>query len=358
MRTILIIILIFLSFCKEKNSTYNSNEKEEAQDFSYSFSDSNELPQTTNQFLNRKNLKGKYSRELKPPFDQSVRNIKELIKNNKFNEAEVEIKKTLASVYNSELFFLYGEILFQLKKLNDALIAFQISREHDMQSQPEFTFYRISCIYSLLGKIPESFDYLERAIDRGYNNKSQIESDSNLSNLRMSNLWKKKESYIYSKILNFTNESLVGALNYYGPSWGSATLLCKNEKSYSMDWCQEKKELLIGTWKIEDNSLHFQWKSKCEAIGIGNPVEESECGNIYKEYLFKGCTDISETKLNGIISKSELALAFGREYKGMEGGEMEYRYVYKNLKVQPVQCKSDFYPKSTQDIEILKGAEY
>lgn len=341
-RLTMIGMLLLCFLCKEKESKVSDlQEKKESM----------VLLETFNPILKGGKRKGTFTIPLNKETNLHLEEVRKFSKAKDYKKALVEIEKILNTHYNSELFYEYAEILFQLNNLSDSLIAFNLSRKHGQRFKPELNFFRLSCIYSLQKKLPESLDYLERAIDRGFNDKELIDNEVSLQNLREDKQWRSNKSKLLSKMMNFSNSDLIGILQYYGPSWGSITYLCPNGKAYDMETCKEGKELLTGEWKVENNNLQFRWKTLCTGIGKGKPNFTGECGRGYEEYEFRGC---KEHLLSGTISRSDLAIAFGRHYKGMEEGEEEFGYKIRPFKTLPKQCSYGFIPASVEDIDIAK----
>ncbi len=83
-----------------------------------------------------------------------------------------------------------GICLFHLGRLHDALHHFT----EVVYIDPDYSttvYYNIACIYSQLNKVETSLQWLEKAVNNGYNNWDQIKTDRDLENLRRSPSFKK-----------------------------------------------------------------------------------------------------------------------------------------------------------------------
>jgi len=52
------------------------------------------------------------------------------------------------------------------------------------------TYYNIACMYSRLNRLQTSIDWLNKAVEKGYNNWNLIKTDSDLENLRKTKFYK------------------------------------------------------------------------------------------------------------------------------------------------------------------------
>lgn len=282
----------------------------------------------------------------------TYKECEKLYRSKKYKEALEKTESLLNKYKNEKLFYLYGEILLSLKRFDEAQESFQISSNMH-SNRPELSIYNIACILSIQNKLPESLDYLERAIDRGYNNFSHIQNDPDLENLRKSELWKTKKEYLKSRIMNFTNEKLIGKLSFSGFGTGDINLLCNNGRIVNSDECNNltTKKIHFGTWRVEANSIHIQYQLLCTSKGYGKVIDTSECGNKYEKYDKIVCDPIERKR---IIPRYELAITFGRTYKGMDPAEQDFAFQHKKFKENPKHCDQDFIPTNFDEFDISK----
>jgi pentatricopeptide repeat protein len=56
----------------------------------------------------------------------------------------------------------------------------------DLQPNNAEAYYNVACIYSRQKKVDEAIDWLNKAIERGFNNWNLMKSDNDLANIRQS----------------------------------------------------------------------------------------------------------------------------------------------------------------------------
>jgi tetratricopeptide (TPR) repeat protein len=107
-------------------------------------------------------------------------------------EAVKKYEEALKLGESAELWYDYANSLSNLKdRLTDSLTAYQKAIDLGFDKKT-LAFYNLACVYSRLGKIPEAYQSLGKALESGYQSYDHVESDSDLENLRMDKDWKAK----------------------------------------------------------------------------------------------------------------------------------------------------------------------
>ncbi len=83
---------------------------------------------------------------------------------------------------NSQAWYRLGSSYFNLTKYKEALPAFETANEKGFF--PFFVRYQIATTYSLMNENENAMTWLGKAVEAGYSNVSQIESDANFDKLR------------------------------------------------------------------------------------------------------------------------------------------------------------------------------
>lgn len=279
-----------------------------------------------------------------------IDHIKYLHKNNLYQEAKREIENVFNSYYCGELYYIYADTLYKLNKFEDSANAYIISSITGYNN-PELALYNASCIFSEINQIEKSLDYLYKALDRGYNNLSYIKKDKDLENLRKSYIWKKNISKISNKIINLKKIDIVNNLIVFpGPSASDLYLICPNGKAFSSTQSYGCNPYLNeGEWIIKNGELIINFAKEYLSQGKGK-ITYSNCGNVFESYIYNGNKKIKE---DIEISRSQIAIIFGRKYYGMDDSSNYYRPYFQNIK-NAKQCSDNFQPDVIDDIDIVK----
>lgn len=111
-----------------------------------------------------------------------------LLLQNKIEESDKYLKKINASeVMNRNIFTRLANSLAAVKDYPKSASYFEKALEIEPRGND---FYNLTCIYALLNNKDKAFNNLYKAIENGYNNKQQIESDVDLEVLRNDDRWK------------------------------------------------------------------------------------------------------------------------------------------------------------------------
>lgn len=95
--------------------------------------------------------------------------------------AEAYSRIAAAEPQNVNALYRLGSSLYNLKKYDQALDAFQSS---DKVSANPNVRYNIACLYALTGRSENAFEWLEKAIDSGFANVNSVRTDTDLDSLR------------------------------------------------------------------------------------------------------------------------------------------------------------------------------
>lgn len=79
-------------------------------------------------------------------------------------------------------YFLLGDYFFELRRFNDAIEAYQISRDLNYEKS-YYSLYNMACAYSRMKQFDESYEFLIFALKEGYEHYDWIFKDNDMSNL-------------------------------------------------------------------------------------------------------------------------------------------------------------------------------
>lgn len=113
---------------------------------------------------------------------------------NDLDSAEVYLKKSLLKEPSARAYCELGNVYKKKAKYDDALAAYKISEQLDYAPFSNI-LYNIATVYSLEEKPEEAANYLEFAMQAGFNNLDKIENDPDLKSLR-------EEEWTYRNALN------------------------------------------------------------------------------------------------------------------------------------------------------------
>lgn len=81
-------------------------------------------------------------------------------------------------------------VFYKMKGDFDKALMYLQKMSEIQAGNPE-VLYNIACVYAVQGKTGESLSYLQRALDKGFNNKSLMQTDKDLENIRSTEGYKK-----------------------------------------------------------------------------------------------------------------------------------------------------------------------
>ena len=114
-------------------------------------------------------------------------------KEGNFKEAIIRYEKALHHNNKFKEAFINLSTAYMKIQLLDKAFETLNTGQHQFPQEPLFD-YNLACYYSLRKELVPGLSALKKAVDKGFKQFSQIDSDSDLSNLRQSNgykIWKK-----------------------------------------------------------------------------------------------------------------------------------------------------------------------
>ncbi|MDI7219134.1 hypothetical protein QMN07_16680 [Leptospira santarosai] len=112
------------------------------------------------------------------------------------------IEEILKDSESQELYFEYGQALLHLNRFQESIVSFnKCAKSLFNTSNASEALYYISVGYSKLGDQEKSLQFLQYAIDRGFNDRNLIIKNKDLEQLHQSVLWKENENKILNSIL-------------------------------------------------------------------------------------------------------------------------------------------------------------
>lgn len=107
-------------------------------------------------------------------------------RNNKdLDSADVYLRESILTEPTAKAYFELGNVYMDKKEYENAISAYGVAEQLDYEPFSKI-LYNKSCIYSLQDKPEMSGQYLEYALQAGYNNIAHIQKDSDLERLRQS----------------------------------------------------------------------------------------------------------------------------------------------------------------------------
>ncbi|EKR16758.1 tetratricopeptide repeat protein [Leptospira interrogans serovar Pyrogenes str. 2006006960] len=310
------------------------------------------LIETSNEFLSNKNRSLLNLRDEK----NIIAKIKNLTQIGKYEDAIQSVEEILKDRESQELYFEYGVALMKLGRFEEAIVSFHkcaISL-FNTTSAAESLFYISEC-YSRLGDQNRSLQFLQYAVDRGFDDKNRIIKSKDLEKLHESAVWKENEKKILNSIIKLSEDNLVGIVSDAGPSSITLYYLCPKNRLVlykEPDAYYTEREIFYGNWKIEKDGVVLNINEKCFASGRGKESETIEGAKTFEKYEFSGCVSESSKKSELYFDRAEIA-SFSRPYYGQQENEATgVGLEYKKFKEIPKQCELNFQPTSIEEITL------
>lgn len=102
------------------------------------------------------------------------------------SQSEADLKRDPANISVMQKI----AVLYKMKGDFDKALAYLQKMSQIQAGNPE-VLYNIACVYAVQGKTGESLSYLQKALDKGFNNKSLMQTDKDLENIRGTEGYKK-----------------------------------------------------------------------------------------------------------------------------------------------------------------------
>ena len=106
-----------------------------------------------------------------------------LHKKKNFIQAEIEWKNALKLYADGEMYYRFGDTLFNLSRFEDAVKSYKNAIELN-HPEKKYVYYNMACAYSKMKDKNNGLEYLRLAIQNGYNAYDNIKGDSDLAYLR------------------------------------------------------------------------------------------------------------------------------------------------------------------------------
>ena len=106
------------------------------------------------------------------------------------DSANYYLRQSILKEPSGKAYYELGNVFMSQEKYEDALNAYNLAENLDYQPISKI-LYNKSCLYSLQKDVELSGQYLEYALQAGYNNLDHINKDKDLAELRDSHLFKK-----------------------------------------------------------------------------------------------------------------------------------------------------------------------
>lgn len=105
------------------------------------------------------------------------------------DSADYYLRQSILKEPSGKAYYELGNVFMDQKQYDEALNAYNLAENLDYQPISKI-LYNKSCLYSLQKDVEMSSQYLEYALQAGYNNLDHIEKDEDLAELRDSRLYK------------------------------------------------------------------------------------------------------------------------------------------------------------------------
>lgn len=105
------------------------------------------------------------------------------------DSADYYLRQSIIKEPSGKAYYELGNVFMDQKKYDEALNAYGLAENLDYQPISKI-LYNKSCLYSLQKDVEMSGQYLEYALQAGYNNLDHIDKDEDLAELRKSDLFK------------------------------------------------------------------------------------------------------------------------------------------------------------------------
>ena len=192
----LLALLTFTITCKENLESETPKEKEFVVPKKNYLS--REWVSYKQTIVNRENISESTRKQLQSKANAKMRKGIQFYKTKKDLEAIREYEEAIEFYPFTALYYYYGNSLANLNRLEDSVLAYQISlsisgwQYRDELNRPELVMYNLACSYSRLNQLDEAYNYLAQAVDRGYNAFAYVDKDPDMENLRKHPDWKEK----------------------------------------------------------------------------------------------------------------------------------------------------------------------
>ena len=183
MKSVLFLLLVLsIASCGEPGEVFNTIKKKKRIDIELAEAD---LFETTKVYAFLQN-EVKFIEEANKLYLNGV----DAFKNKKnLDSADYYLRLSILKEPSGKAYYELGNVFMDRKEYSQALNAYNLAENLDFQPFSKI-LYNKSCLYSLQKEVKLSSQYLEYALQAGYNNLDYIDKDSDLAELRKSEHYK------------------------------------------------------------------------------------------------------------------------------------------------------------------------
>ncbi len=294
----------------------------------------------------------------------------------KYLEAIQEYEEAIEFYPLTELYYHYGNSLANLNRLEDSILAYQISlsisdwQYRDELNRPELVMYNLACSYSRLNQLDEAYSYLAKAVDRGYNAFAYVEKDPDMENPRKHPDWKAKIQK-WRQEYSYDETAVAGVIKDMGPRDAILYYLCKNGVAIQagINYCPGHEKGTVGyykgIWRLVKGDIKVDIQESCFPSYVISKKEKEKYNYEHQgaaSYCPPGIPEFKgncEVKIRNVHNRN---LIWREVVKDIIKGESTYsknetytgEFSFKKLREnqEPKQCDPDFVPKTLKDITI------
>lgn len=231
----------------------------------------------------------------------------------KKNDAEAVLKyeEAISHWANGKIYYNYGNSLSNVSRLEDSIKAYEIALQLGYE-KPEMALYNTACAYSRLKTVAPAYDFLAKAIHRGYNAFKFIEKDPDMEFLRSQPDWKERINALVPEEVRLGTDKFVGTLEVMTPRDSESYTLCPSGKLVYDSYVGTDGSCCgathTGTWSVESGDLVVDWTESCSASGSGEVVMSTGACDQYDSCTKKVCGPDDEMGKMILVQREELAL--------------------------------------------------
>ena len=239
--------------------------------------------------------------------------------------AVLKYEEAISHWANGETYYNYGNSLSNIPRLEDSIKAYEIALQLGYE-KPEMALYNTACSYSRLETVEPAYDFLAKAIHRGYNAFKFIEKDSDMEFLRSQPDWKERINALVPEDVRLGADTLVGTLEIMTPRDSESYTLCANGKLVYESYVATDGSCCgathTGTWSMDSGDLVVDWTDSCSASGVGEAVMATGICEQYDSCTKKVCGPDDEMGKMILVQREELAVMQKRKASDIiEDGE-------------------------------------
>ncbi len=234
-----------------------------------------------------------------------------LYKKKNDTEAVLKYEEAISHWANGKTYYNYGNSLSNIDRLEDSIKAYEIALQLGYE-KPEMALYNTACSYSRLKTVEPAYDFLAKAIRRGYNAFKFIEKDPDMEFLRSQPDWKERINALVPEEVRLGSDKLVGTLEIMTPRDAESYTLCANGKLVYESYVGTDGSCCgathTGTWSLKSGDLVVDWTDSCSASGEGEVVMSTGICDQYDSCTKKVCGPDTEMGKMILVQREELAV--------------------------------------------------